>query len=205
LPGGFGQDLGHGAFEAGVVVADGQADAVQAALFQPEQELAPTGGAFAGGQFDAEDAAAAFPVDPDGHEDGPAADDAVFAHLLVAGVEDEVGMFGFEALAGEAFELGVEGGVEFADGAGAELVAAELLADGLDFPGGDALDIHFDEGGHEGLLAALVAAEDLGAEAALPVLRDAQFEGAHAGDELARVVAAAVAEAAGAAFALGGS
>jgi hypothetical protein len=99
LPGGFGQDFGNGAFEAGVVVADGQADAGQAPLFQPEEELAPAGGALAAGQFDAEDAAAAFPVDPDGHKHGPAADDAVFADLLVAGVEDQVGVFAFEALA----------------------------------------------------------------------------------------------------------
>jgi hypothetical protein len=111
-----------------------------------------------------------FPVDPDGHEQGPAADDTVFADLLVAGVEDEIGTLGFGALAGEALQFGVE------------------VADGFDFPGGGTLDKHCDEGGHEGLFAALVAAEDLGVETALAVLRDAQLQGAHPGDPLARVV-----------------
>ena len=83
-------------------------------------------------------------------------------------------------------------------------MAAELLADGLDLAGGDTLDIHLHQGRHQCLLAALVTAEELGAETALPVLRHAQFEGAHAGDQLARIVAAAVAESAGAAFTLAG-
>ena len=60
LPGGFGQHFGQGAFEAGVVVADGEAHAGQAALLECQQQLAPAGGAFAPGDLDGEDLAAAF-------------------------------------------------------------------------------------------------------------------------------------------------
>src|SRR5260221_401007 len=88
----------------------------------------------------------------------------------------------------------VSGGVPVEWGAGvwAELVPAECPAPGLEFGRGSALHVPLVERRHEGLLAALVTAEDLGAGTPLPVLRHAQFQGAHAGDEFARIVAAAV-------------
>ena len=48
----------------------------------------PVAAALAVGELDAEYVAAAVPADGDQH--GPGADDAVLAHLLVAGVEDQV-------------------------------------------------------------------------------------------------------------------
>jgi hypothetical protein len=83
-------------------------------------------------------------------------------------------------------------------------MAAELFADGPNFAGGNALDIHLDEGRDQGLFTALIAAEDLGAEAALAILRDAQFQGAHTGDEFARIRATAIALAGLGPLALGG-
>jgi hypothetical protein len=76
-------------------------------------------------------------------------------------------------------------------------VAAQLLGDRLDLAGGDALDVHLGQGGHQRLLGALIAPEQLGREAAIPVLRHAQLEFTHAGPQGAGVVA----EAGGGAFA----
>ena len=73
-------------------------------------------------------------------------------------------------------------------------MAAQLLGDGLDLPGRDALHVHLGERRHERLLGALVAFEQLGREAAVAVLRHPQLELADTGDERARVVAGAVAE-----------
>lgn len=164
-----------------MVVADRLPDAAQPPSPEVEQEVPPARGAFPGGQFDPGEAAAARPVDANGDQHGPGADDTVFPDLFMAGVEDQVGILGFQRLAGEAFQFRVERGIELAERAGAERVAAELLADGLDLPGRDALHMHLHQGRHQRLLAALVTAEELGAETALPVLRHAQFEGAHAG------------------------
>jgi hypothetical protein len=68
---------------------------------------APARGAFATRQFEGEDLAAAFPVDADGHEHGRRADHPVFAHLLVTGIEDEVGELALQRPAGKAFEFAV--------------------------------------------------------------------------------------------------
>ena len=142
LPSGFREDFGDGAFEAGVVVGNGEAHTAQAALFEAEDELAPARGAFATGELYAEDAAAALPVDADGHEHSARADDAVLAHLFITRIEDEIRILPFEPLVGKLLQLCVHRLVQIADGAGAELVAAKLLADGLDFTRRNALHIH---------------------------------------------------------------
>jgi hypothetical protein len=67
------------------------------------------------------------------------------------------------------------------------------------------LHVHLGEARHERLLRALVTLEQLGREAALPILRHPQLQLAHPGDQGAAVVARPVAEPAGAAFALGGA
>ena len=82
-------------------------------------------------------------------------------------------------------------------------MAAQLLAHRLDLARRDALHVHLDERCHQRLLAPLITAEDLRAEAALAVLWHAQFQSAHAGDEFARVMATAVAHPLIGAFALG--
>ena len=81
-------------------------------------------------------------------------------------------------------------------------MAAQLLGDRLDLAGRDALDVHLGERGHQRLLGALVALEQLGGEAPVAVLRHAQLELADPGDEGAAVVARAVAEAGCGALAL---
>lgn len=133
LPCGFGQDLCEGAFATEVVVGNGEAHTAQAALFEAEDELAPARGAFATGKLHAEDAAAALPVDADGHEHSTGTVDAILANLFGARIENELRILTFDPLPGKLLQLRVHRLVQLADGAGAQLVAAKLLADGLDF------------------------------------------------------------------------
>jgi len=63
LPGHGGKDGGAGGAQAGMVVADDELDAVQAALLQALEELAPMGLGFTEGDADAQDGAFALGVD----------------------------------------------------------------------------------------------------------------------------------------------
>jgi hypothetical protein len=55
------------------------------------------------------------------------------------------------------------------------------------------LDVHLGERRHQGLLAALVALEDLGGKSSVAILRDSQFELSYPPNQTARIVSAAVA------------
>ena len=156
------------------------------------------------GEFDAEDVAAAVPADADGDQHRLRADDAAVAHLLVAGVEDEVRHRFVELALGEGGERLVEALVDPRDGRRRDAVAAQLLGDRLDLACRDALDVHLRQGAHQRLLGALVTFEQLGGEASFAVAGDAQLELADAGHETARIVAGAVAEPVRRAFPGGG-
>lgn len=142
LPSGLREDFGDGAFEAGMVIGNSEAHTTQAALLEADDELAPTRGAFATGKLHAEDAAAALPVDADCHEHSAGADDAILAHLFIAGIENEIRILPFEPLVGELLQLRVHRLVEITDGAGTKLMPAKLLADGLNFARRNTLHIH---------------------------------------------------------------
>lgn len=204
LPVRLGQRLHRGAFEAGVVVADDQLHAVQAAFLQPQQMLLPAGGALAAGQFDGQHMAAAVPADTQRDEHSAAVPHAVFPHPFVAGVQNHVGILLLEPPGHEPGQVGVELLVDCADRAGAKLVAAEFLGNRRDSASGNALHIHLHQRGHQGLLAALVAFKQLGGEAALPVLGHPQLQLAHPSHQRAAVVTAAVAQPVGRAFAFAG-
>jgi len=185
-----------------MVVGDDELDAGKAASAQAKEEVLPGGAALAFGLLDGEDLTPAVPVDADGDQHGLGADDAVLADLLVAGVQDEVGVGLGERAPGEGGEAVVQPLVDGRDGRGREGVAAQLLGDGLDLPGRDALNVHLGERRHERLLGALIAFEQLGREAAVAVLRHPQLELADRRDERARVVAGAVSKAGRRALAL---
>src|SRR4051812_49207827 len=88
---GVGQRLARRRLEPGAVVRDREPHAVPAPLPQPGQEVLPRRAALAVRQLDRERPAPSLPVDPDRDLHRPAADGAGLAHLLVAGVEDQVG------------------------------------------------------------------------------------------------------------------
>ena len=157
-----------------MIVGDDELDAMEAAPAQLDEEILPRRAAFAVGHLDGQDLTAPVPIDPDGDQHGLAHHHAALAHLLVAGVEDEVGEgFGERAL-GKGVEAFVQALVNGGDGGGREGVAAQLLGDRLDLAGRDALHVHLRQRRHERLLGALIALEELGREPAVPVLRHAQ-------------------------------
>ncbi len=74
-----------------MIVGDHELDAVEAAAAQREEKVFPGGAAFPVRHLGGQDLAAAVPVDADGDQNGLIHDHAALAHLLIAGVEDEVG------------------------------------------------------------------------------------------------------------------
>ncbi len=127
-------------------------------------------------ELHAEQLASPFPVDPDGHEHGLGLNHPVQPDLLVARIEDEVGVRLLQPAVGKALQQGIQAAVDPADGAGRERVAAQLLRDGLHLAGRHALDVHLRERTDQGFLRALVPVEELGREPALAVARDPQFQ-----------------------------
>src|SRR6185437_12901080 len=99
----------------------------------------PGGAAFPVGHIDGQDLAAPVPLDSDGDQHRLAHHHAAFAHLLVAGVEDEIRKGFGEGARGEGFEAPVQALVDGGDGGGREGVAAQLLGDRLDFSGRNTL------------------------------------------------------------------
>ena len=70
LPRHGGKDGGARGAQAGVVVADDELEAVETALLQALEEVAPMDFGFAQGDADAQDGAFALGVDAQGDEDG---------------------------------------------------------------------------------------------------------------------------------------
>ncbi len=137
LSGGAGQDLGEGLLESRMVVGDHELDAVQAPLPEAHQEVFPARGALARGHVHRQDFQTAARVDADRDQDRLGTDHAAFAHLLVTGIEDEVGVGFVEASFGKLRECGIETVVDRTDAGRGKLVATELLGDRLDLAGGD--------------------------------------------------------------------
>ena len=103
--------------------------------------------------------------------------------LFVAGIEHEVGK-GPQGPGAPGLELDIEFGGALTDLGGTDGGAAELLDDGGDFASGDALDIHFGQGQHEGLLAAHALFQSAGIELqAAADLGDPELNRADAGGE----------------------
>src|ERR1035438_7159005 len=132
---------------------------------------------------DAQDGAFALGVNAQGDEDGAIQELAPVADLFVAGIEHQVGK-GLQRAGAPGLELSIELGGALTHPASPDGGAAELLDDGGDFAGGDALDIHFGQGQLEGLLAPHPFFQGAGIEfQAAPDLRDLELDGADTGVE----------------------
>src|SRR5450759_602128 len=183
LPRHGGKDGGARGAQAGVVVADDELDAVETALLQALEEVTPMDLGFTEGDADAQDGAFTFGVDAQGDQDGAIQELAPVTDLFVAGIEHQVGK-GLQGARAPDLELDIELGGALTDLGGADGGAAELLDDGGDFAGGDALDIHFGQGQHERLLAAHALFQGAGIDVqAASALRDLELDGADAGGE----------------------
>ena len=115
-----------------MIVGDDEFDAVEAAPAQSEKEVFPGGAAFPVSHFDRQDLAAPVPVDANGDQHRLAHDHTALAHLLIPGVEDEVGKGLGKGAFGEGVEAFIQTFVDGGDGRGREGVAAEFLGDRLD-------------------------------------------------------------------------
>jgi hypothetical protein len=90
LPGGLRDHLADRRDETGMIVGDHQFDAPQAASFQPDEEVLPGRAALAAGYLDRQNLPPSVPVDANGDQHRLAHHDAGLAHLLIAGIEDQV-------------------------------------------------------------------------------------------------------------------
>ena len=183
LPRHGGEDGGACGGQAGVSVTDHELDAAEAAVLEPLEEGAPMDFGFTEGHADAQDGAFTGGIDAQGDEDGAIQELAALADLLVTGIQDQVGESA-QGAGSPGLEFKVEVGGALADLGGTDGATAELLDDGRDFAGGDALDVHFGEGQFERLLAADALFQGAGVEVDVaPDLRDAELNGADAGVE----------------------
>ena len=128
-----------------VLIADEELRGVQAALLQAGQEGPPVDFGFAQRDANAQNGPFAVGADAQGNEDSAINDLAAMADFFVAGIQKDIAA-GFEGTLAPAFQFGVELGGALADLGGTDGMAAELLDNGRDFAGGDALDIHFGQG-----------------------------------------------------------
>jgi len=178
--------------QAGVIVADNEGDAAQAALDEALEEGPPMHLGFTEGDAHAEDDALAVGSDAQSDEDGAVAELALGADFFVTGVEHQIGM-GTERTIAPLLEFGVEEFGAVADLGGTDGGAAEFLDDGGDFAGGDALDVHFGHGEFEGLLGADAFLQGAGIKVRFaPDLRHAKGDGTNAAGERFRFVAVGV-------------
>ena len=88
LPGDGGENGSPGGAEAGMGVADDEAEAVKATGLQRGKEGAPVGFSLAQGDADAEDRAFPIEVDADGDKDGAVQELAALADLFVSGIQE---------------------------------------------------------------------------------------------------------------------
>ena len=178
---------------AGVIVADDERDAAEAALDEALEEGPPMPFGFTEGDAHAEDDALACGRNAQGDEHGTVAELAVVADFFVAGVEHQIGAGG-EGPVAPLLKFDVEEFGAVTDLGGTDGGAAKFLDDGGDFTGGDALDVHFGHGEFEGLLGADAFFQGAGIEAGFaPDLRDAEGDGADAAGEGFGFVAVGVA------------
>jgi len=172
----------EGGLQPGVGVARDQLHPVQAPGLERGQEVPPVDLGLRQRDGRAEDRPLALRVDPDGHQDGTRDHRAAVADLLVAGVEDQVGRLAQRAVP-PLLQLVIEHGGGPTDLRAGHLQAAQLLGDGGDLAGRDALHVHLGDGQLQCPLAADALLQGRGVELDAPGLRDRQGEGTEPGVE----------------------
>lgn len=98
-----------------MIVGDDQFHTVKPARFEPAQEVAPTRTAFPIGQLDAENLAAAVPVDTDSNQHRLTDNHAGFAHALVPSIHNQVGKGFVQRPRGELGQAVVQAFIDRAD------------------------------------------------------------------------------------------
>jgi len=125
-----------------MIVTDGEDDSAQTASFQSEEKVFPARRTFPIGHLHSEHLAPALPINADGHKHRAGANHRVLAHLLIAGVQDQIGIFTVKLPTRETPELRVQLLIESTDRACAKTVPTELFTNRFDLSGRYPLDIH---------------------------------------------------------------
>jgi hypothetical protein len=139
-----------------MIIADDEDGAVQAALLESSQEIAPVHFGLADGCGDTENGTLAVGGDANGHEHGAVQDDAIAADLFIAGIDDEVRVSdGIQAAIAPSLQLRIELGAGPADLSAGDLESpGQLFENGGDLAGGNALDVHLGDGQGQSAFAA---------------------------------------------------
>lgn len=183
LPGYGGEDGLTCGSHAWMSVADDERGTMETACDEGREEVSPMHFGFTQGDTDTEDGAFTVSADAHGDEHGAVREKATVANLFITGIKDQVREVTEGSIPPE-LEFDVEFGGAGAHLSGTHLMATEFFDDLGDFAGGDALDIHFGHGEHEGLFAAHAFLEGVGIEVdAVAHLGDAQFDLADTGGE----------------------
>ena len=119
LPISFGKHFGDGTLKPRMIVADGEDDPAQPASFQAKKGLFPARRTFPIGHLYAEDLTPAFPIGSNSHQHGPRTDHPVLAQLLIARIDNQIGILTLELAPGKAPKFGanaVEGRLSYRSG-----------------------------------------------------------------------------------------
>jgi pimeloyl-ACP methyl ester carboxylesterase len=110
-----------------MIVRDNELDTMKAARLQRLQKVLPARAALAVGQLNRKHLAAAFPVDADRDQHRLARNNPVIPHLLIAGVQDQIGKRFLQPALAERLQRCIQPLVDRADRRGREAMA-DLLA-----------------------------------------------------------------------------
>src|SRR5579884_449342 len=124
LPGGLRENLADRRLQTLVIVGDDELDAGEPTRLQAGQEIAPARPALAVRQLDRQDLAPAVLVNRHRHQHSLADNDPGLAHLLVARIQDQIGIALVEPAFCERLQTLVERLVDRADRRGRKVVAA---------------------------------------------------------------------------------
>ena len=155
LPGNGGQHRSARRLESGVIVGDDELDAMQSAGEQAFEEAPPIDLGLTRGDRATQHPALAGGVDANRDQHRTIDDTPLQSHLLIAGIQEEIGHVPQRALAPSLeplVELG--GGTAYLGGRERNLRPQEALQDVDDATGGDALHVHLGQGEIDRLIGA---------------------------------------------------
>ena len=190
-------DSGDRGLQSFMGIGDHQLHAAQPTASKLAQEFGPESLGFRGTDVHAENLTPATAVDADCDDHGDRDDAASLTHLYIGGIEPNIRPICFQRPVQEGLHLVVDLDAQARYLALGDAGHSHGLHQVIDRTGGDAVDVGFLDHCGECLLGHSPWFEKAGEIAALPQLRNAQFDGAGTGLPVAFAVTVAVGEAVG--------
>ncbi len=192
LPGHSRQVLAPGVGQSGVGVGDHQPKAPQAPLLQPRHKLRPGELRLPVDHLDPHHLAVTLCIHPDRHQHRRVHDPALPPHLLVAGVQDQIGKLALQRPQTPRLQLLVQPPRIPAHRLRTQPLPEQLLADPPHLTGRDPLHVALRQGRDQRPLAPLIALQHRGIEPAVPRLRHPQLQRPHPRPQPPRLEAVAL-------------